>query len=541
MGRHSREKDSRPRSRSRSRSRSRRPRSRARKSESSSERSRGRKSRSQESNYHSPAGQNRGFRNRSPPNRGDRDGHPPEPSPRHQESSRGSPVTWRERSPLSQRGHSRSRGSTPSQIQRPHRRRTISSNGEPSIQSEVMYRNVEDDKNKDRDSKRLDHITNILEELANNQDLSDKNRQALLDLGKQSCSKSYKERATLASSAVGLKTVQQETFKTLPAVCNPRKAAEEKRVKYPLVDSVKSRVTAAWRYMAGLKGDDMWDPSSDVPPPNPTKFNKGIPRPKLRENDYSLSGNTTLCAKGLTVESKFREKTDSTASVAMNRLTDWERTLTTSLSVLNMIDVFSASLDMETDGLMETIEECDQTRLPNRLKTFLADKERIKADKESRARALQHVTSLLAYMLSDNILLRRDSILAKCNIKMSENTKTVLRLQPLRGPYLFNGRVDELLKKDAESKTTDLVLKLSDNLLRKKFQNPVSSNKGRDIYRKEKFHAQSTSGYNKDKSHSFRGKGNRGKGSAGRSGLYPRYGKSNSYRGDKGGGEKKQF
>jgi hypothetical protein len=396
------------------------------------------------------------------------------------------------------------------------------------------------DRDRERDRKRLDNITKILAEMANTQDLSSNNKQALLELGRQSGSKSYRERAKLAMSAVGLKVDKPDVFKTVPALCNPMKSSEEKRVKYTLVEGVKSRVTAAWRSMAGLKGEDKWDPDSDVPPPNPTKFNKGITRPNLREADYALSSNPVLCDKGLTVENKFSVKPDSSSSITLSRLVDWEKTLNTSLSVINMIDVFSSSIDRDTDSVLEVLEACNLDSLPTKLKDLLADKERIKADKESRARALQHITSLLSYLLTDNILLRRDCILAKSDLKMSENTKTVLRLQPLKGQYLFNGRVDDLLKKDAQAKTTDLVLKLSDNLMGKKTQNAFTSlNKGNDYKKKDNQSYQSTSGSQKGRSNnSFRNRGRNRSHRRNRNNQYFQYNKRSSAN-NKGAGDKK--
>lgn len=115
---------------------------------------------------------------------------------------------------------------------------------------------------------------------------------------------------------------------------------------------------------------------------------------------------------------------------------------------------------------IQTLEEHDGS-LPDKLQQLLNDKLKVKANCESQAKGLQHTTDILSWLLAETIIARRDAALKQSTLKLSNNTKNVLRLQPFNGPFLFNGKVDELLKKDGEQSTASLILSLSESMKNK--------------------------------------------------------------------------
>ncbi len=85
----------------------------------------------------------------------------------------------------------------------------------------------------------------------------------------------------------------------------------------------------------------------------------------------------------------------------------------------------------------------DKLQLPD-------DKLRVIANYESLEKGLQYTSDILFWLLADTILTRSDTVLKTSLLKLSENTRNVLRLQSFTGPYHFNRKVDELKKRDRE-------------------------------------------------------------------------------------------
>ena len=92
-----------------------------------------------------------------------------------------------------------------------------------------------------------------------------------------------------------------------------------------------------------------------------------------------------------------------------------------------MIDIFSSAINYNLGYLWECMESYTENSLPPDLLNLFEQRQRIKADLESRAKALQHLTSLLTWQLADTIVARRDHALA--NSTLSEASKDILRMQ----------------------------------------------------------------------------------------------------------------
>jgi len=283
--------------------------------------------------------------------------------------------------------------------------------------------------------------------------------------------KSYRERAVGAMEAAGVSPPEVNKQQTVPALCNPKQTTENKSVSFPLGDMIVSRIVEAWRNMTGLKGQEGWHPDWDYPPSNPTKINKMTSKPSVNMADYGFPPNDFVCAKALKAESVLGEK-NTPASIQLNRLEEWENSITSCLGMINMIDVFSSSLNKDLQAVWDCLGSYKENTLPPELLNLLEERHRIKADAESRAKALQHLTSTLAWLLGETVLLRRDHLLSSTTL--SDGSRDVLRMQPLGGPFLFGGRVNEMMHRDSERKTAEMVLKIDNHLFKKK-DNPASS------------------------------------------------------------------
>jgi hypothetical protein len=314
-------------------------------------------------------------------------------------------------------------------------------------------------------SSELANIAAVVAELAANQELSASSQCALAELGKNLQTKSYKDRAVSAITTAGLEIPKDRVFKPAPALTNPAQPAKEKTVRFPLTDMVKSRIEAAWRTMAGLKGGEDWDPESPTPPPNPVKIGKPIPKPKMFDSAYAVGQNETLSSKPLQPEGALSAKPDALVSIAPSRLMDWEKVLLSSLEVINMLEIFSSSVNQDMKDVWTCLEGYDD--LPDDLQQLLARKAIVQANEESKAKALQHVTSYLSWLLAENILVKRDHIVTTADKKLSDSAKHILRLQPFGGPSVFNGKAEEVLKKEAEDKTASVMLKMHQMLSKK--------------------------------------------------------------------------
>lgn len=317
----------------------------------------------------------------------------------------------------------------------------------------------------------MEHVLRVVTEMAATQHLSNTTQSSLEELSKQLQIKPYKERAMLAIDSAGLRPPEISQHQNVPALCNPRQAAEQRGVLFPLSDMIMSRVVDTWRCMTGIRGVEDWSPGWDFPPPNPTKPNKSIPKPSVNAQDYAFPVNGFLCSKALKTEAEWQEKPHVT--VNFHRLQDWEQAVTTCLGIVNMMDIFSSSLNRDMQNVWDCLETYAGKTLPPDMVDLLDEKHRIKADQESRARAVQDLTNLLTWLLAENILLRRDHVLG--GMSLSKMSKDVLRMQPFGGPFLFNGRTDELLRKDSERQTASMVMKMNEKWFVKKSSMPSAT------------------------------------------------------------------
>ena len=315
------------------------------------------------------------------------------------------------------------------------------------------------------DANKMDHMLRVVTELAASQNLTNSSQTSLNELCKQMSVSSYKERASEAIRVAGLQVPDIQKLTPAPALCNPKGPSENKTVLFPVGDMIGSRIVDTWKAMAGLKLNDEWNPSWDFPPPNPTKPNKSIPKPTVNLTDYAFPPNEFLCARALKNESVFETKS-STTSLPVNRLEDWEAATSACLSMVNMIDIFSSSINQDMENVFSCLDSFKENTLPPELQNLLEQRPRLKADQESRARALQHLTSTMTWLLAETISVRRDHVLT--NSKLSQSSKDVLRMQPFGGPFLFFGRADEMIRKDSERNTAAVMLKLNDQLFVKK-------------------------------------------------------------------------
>ena len=155
--------------------------------------------------------------------------------------------------------------------------------------------------------------------------------------------------------------------------------------------------------------------------------------------------------------------------------------------------------------MWDCLDSYTENTLPPDLVNLHEERHRIQADAESRARALQHLTTLVAWLLAETISLRRDHLLEPSNL--CEPSRDVLRMQPFGGPFLFGGRSDDLLHRDSDRRTASMVLQISDHLFTMNHEgqrkqpnmsastSPISST------------STSNSSYSSHGNHSFRGGG----------------------------------
>ena len=323
---------------------------------------------------------------------------------------------------------------------------------------------------------KMNQVIKILAEVAHNQDLSKNSQSSLDELHRKTNVGTYRERAHFAMLAAGTAPPDVQQHTKAPALCNPTPTPDPKGVCFPLGNMIISRMLDSWRAVAGLKGEDAWNPYWDCPPPNPSKVNKMVPKPQINQSDYKFPQNDFVSAKALKIETAVSEKSTN-ISVATSRLEEWEQTVASCLGIVNMLDVFSSSLLKDLQTTWTVLESFTPNSLPVELANILEEKHRITTDAESKAKGLQHLTSHLAWLLTDTVTLRRDHYLAQSNL--SGPTKEVLRLQPLGGPYLFNGRAEEMKEKDSKNKTASLVLNMSERFFVKKDQGTSQSTKNR--------------------------------------------------------------
>ena len=387
-----------------------------------------------------------------------------------------------------------------------------------------------DDDLRTQDARKLVNIAAVVTELAANQDLSTASQNALAELSRNLQAKSYRDRAGAAITSAGLQIPHKPVFHTAPALMNPdQSSSSEKSVVFPLTNMVKSRVVASWRSMAGLKGSEDWDPNSSVPPPNPVKVGKAIPKPKLFDTAYNMEANGILSSRPLQQEGALTAKAETPISMPVSRLQDWERVLLSSVEVINMLEIFSSSISQDNRELWTCLEKYDD--LPEDLQEILARRSTLQANEESKAKALQHLTSYLSWLLAENILTKRDHVLSKTDKHLSDAAKNVLRLQPLGGPTLFNGKAEEVLKKEAEDKSASVMLKMH-QMLSKKPGSATPATPSTSTFRQDKPATQTSRnepfrgrGRGRGQGKTFRGTprtpSSRGRGSTGRGGKGP--------------------
>jgi hypothetical protein len=204
-----------------------------------------------------------------------------------------------------------------------------------------------------------------------------------------------------------------------------------------------------------------------------------------------MASNSVLFDKGLTIEGRLNVKNNDKSDLPLSRIAEWEKAASSSISTLNMIDFFTGSLNSDFKKILYILEDYKQD-LPDELLAFVDEKAKIKANLESQAKGIEHATDILSWLFTDTVLARRDTVLKKCKQKFSEEAKNVLRLQPLGGPYLFNGKVDEVIKKEGEQATASYIVNQTQSKANTSQQNYYKNNTGN-------FQKSGGSYYNKNK------------------------------------------
>ena len=375
----------------------------------------------------------------------------------------------------SSRRDSRRRSTTPERPERDENQLFTRRNVDLRSESQISVSSNFPSTSNNNDDRKMDHVLRVLTEMAATQNLSSHSQSSLTTLCQHMQVKTYKERAHDAVRVIGLNLPESSGHMTAPALCNPKQTNETKGVVLPLGNMVTSRIVETWRSMCGLKGNDTWYPDWEVPPANPTKTGKPIPKPNVPVVEYGFPLNEFLSAKSLKTD--YTDTKSQSTNVPNSRLGDWEGTLASCLGIVNMIDIFSSSLNYDMGHIWECLETYREQSLPPDLINLHEQRHRIKADLESRAKALQHLTSLLTWLLAETISTRREQALS--NSKLSESSQDVLRMQPFGGPFLFGGRANSLIQQDSGRRTAELVLKLNDNMFVKKRFNQGESSRGR--------------------------------------------------------------
>ena len=229
------------------------------------------------------------------------------------------------------------------------------------------------------EDRKMDHVVRLLTEVAQAQNLSTTSQSSLSELCKQLQIKSYKERATQAMIAAGVAPPDGIRPHTRPALCNPKQTSEVRGIAFPLGEIIISRVVDSWRSLAGLRGQESWHPDWDYPPSNQNKMNKMVPKPCVNMADYSFPPNKFLCAKPLKSEAAIGEKT-SPASLPLSRLEEWENTISSSLGIINMVDIFSSSLNADMKAMWDCLDSYTENTLPPDLVNLHEERHRIQAE-----------------------------------------------------------------------------------------------------------------------------------------------------------------
>ena len=325
--------------------------------------------------------------------------------------------------------------------------------------SSMSFEGLEEDRegDREREKKRFTAIFSVLKELAGKTDISEEATALMASLEEHSKSKSYKDRAQEALHNVGLEMpAYREKYKSKPSMSNPVQKEEKKTPVFPTTDMVSSRVNGVWRSMCGLKYEEEWDCDASVPPPNIVKAGKSIPKSfNVSDKSYSIEKNEYWSDKGLNIDGNTDVKTLDQLDVAWTRSSDWEKITGSCLSTVNMMEVFTAHINSKFNKMLGTLKSYED--LPEEIEECLQECSKVKADFESQAKALQYITDMMARLHGDMVLARRDTVIKKTPVKLSQNSKDVLRIQPFGGQYLMSGKVAQCLKHDSEEASAKLV------------------------------------------------------------------------------------
>ena len=321
-------------------------------------------------------------------------------------------------------------------------------------------------------------ISKVLSDMTDSQHIPERTKSSLELLCTQLSIRPYRERALAAVRMAGLATPRSSAFKASSSLSNPNAPKDSGFEGFPLTEMVASRVKENWRHSIALKGAEDWDPTTMTPPPALTKLDMATPKPNFRESDYRLSPNSTLAPSALKNEIPLsRSQSSQPVRVPLSKLEEWEKTQTTSLSLLNMLEIFNMSIGKRLEAVWDVLATYSTNTLPPDIQELLVDREKIKADQASQARALEHLTSLSAWSFGEMVNSRRTHVLRNCDLKLSEASTKILRSQPYDGPWLFKGRADELLQRDADQATSSVMLKLQSDWQKKPGAKPNQATK----------------------------------------------------------------
>ncbi len=356
--------------------------------------------------------------------------------------------------------------------------------------------------------KRLESLTAVVSDMVTGNEVDVR---AVHSLVKQSAQRSYKDRAKAAVASVGME-LEEEEMRKKSALSNPLPLSQKPTTIFPVVPMVQSRVENTWKDMCGLKKGESWDPESLVPPPNPPKSLKAH---KVKETMYSVKRGI-YPSKGYEMDPQVKVNSGSSAKVPLSKLAEWEKNLCLSLNIANMMDIFTAEIYKNTvDKFVEL-----KNNLPVEFHDMLLPNiDDLQMNFKSKAKALEDFTEVTSWQLGDMVMVHREAALEhyvkKDGEKLSEQGKTVLKMQPLNGPLLFGGKVKEVLEKDSKEATGKAVRSLVMDRLQSQ-SGKKSNDSFRDYYSRDTskgsysyYGTGSNSGYRRGSYGSSRGRGPR--------------------------------
>lgn len=340
----------------------------------------------------------------------------------------------------------------------------------PDMEVESVLGEAAEGNEDDHDTgrKKINSLVKIVQEVAEQSTLSEEMKGNLSRLVSQTIeTKSYKERAKANILVAGLKPAESSSFKTKKALGNPVKDKDDKRCWFPMSDMISSRVKALWRGWCGTETNQPdWDHESLIPPPKATNAGGRLSKPSFNQAAYCVADNNSWCDSGMVDESDCSAQK---VEVPIARVQEWEKAAGNMLNIINMLEIFTASINQKNQKLVKLLKQYDD-HVPEDVKECLDENKTISADCESQAKALQQLTEFSAWIYAETLVSRRDMVVNNCKEALPEKAKKVLRMQPFGGENLLGGQYNTVVQAEADRAKGNAALNQQANFKKGDFQ-----------------------------------------------------------------------